>query len=304
MNAPDQLRYALAAAARGWHVFPVAVADKPPARGFTDWEANATTDPATIRAWWARVPYNIGIACGPSNLVVIDLDTPKHDEKEGLRPPPSWDLPGVNDGADVLAVICERASQPFPFETFTVRTRRGGLHLYFAAPDGVELRNTESDKGNGLGWLIDTRAHGGYVLGPGSFVDRPDGTGTYEVIHAPTPAPLPPFLSKLLVPPPRPAPQPVRLALPSDRRGAFLRAAITGELERLTAAPVGERNRTLYLAATALGQLVAGGALDESEVTTLLGQGGVAIGLSPAETRLTIASGLKNGARRPRTVAA
>ncbi|MGW3363619.1 bifunctional DNA primase/polymerase [Streptosporangium canum] len=303
MNAPDQLRYALAAAARGWHVFPVAIGDKPPVKGFADWEANATTDPGLIRRWWSRAPYNIGIACGPSGLVVVDLDTPKPG-KEGLRPPPPWDLPGVTDGADVLAVICERAGHPLPFETFTVRTRRGGTHLYYAAPDGTQLRNTESDKGNGLGWLIDTRAHGGYVLGPGSFVDLPDGTGAYEVLHNVPPALLPPLLFKQLVPPPRPTPEPVHLALPDTRRGAYLRAALTRELEQVAGAQEGQRNRTLYMAATALGQLVAGGALAEGEVTTLLEQEGVGIGLSIGETRLTVASGLKNGARRPRTVAA
>ncbi|MFG1748591.1 bifunctional DNA primase/polymerase [Streptosporangium sandarakinum] len=303
MSVPDQLRYALAAAARGWHVFPVAVGDKPPVKGFTDWEAKATTDPERIRRTWSRAPYNIGIACGPSGLVVIDLDTPKPDE-DGLRPPPPWDLPGVNDGADVLAVICERAGQPLPLETFQVRTRRGGTHLYFAAPDGARLGNTEGDKGNGLGWLIDTRACGGYVLGPGSYVNRPDGTGGYEVLHNAAPAPLPPFLFQLLAPPPRPAPTPVRLSLPDTRRGAYLHAAITRELDRVAAAPTGQRNGTLYLAAIALGQLVAGGALSEAEVTTLLEQEGVDAGLSRAETLRTIASGLRAGAKRPRTVAA
>jgi integrase len=33
-----------------------------------------------------------------------------------------------------------------PFETFTVRTRRGGTHLYFTAPDGHRLVST-------AGWL-------------------------------------------------------------------------------------------------------------------------------------------------------
>ncbi|MEV4380629.1 bifunctional DNA primase/polymerase [Streptosporangium sp. NPDC049644] len=300
MNAPETLRYALAAAARGWHVFPVSIGDKPPLKGFTDWETNATTDPTTIRRCWSSAPYNIGIACGPSNLVVIDLDT----RKDGQSPPPSWDLPGVNEGADVLAVLCERAHEPLPFETFTVRTRRGGTHLYFTAPQGARLGNTEGDKGNGLGWLIDTRATGGYVLGPGSFVDLPDGTGTYEVVHNTTPAPLPPWLFQHLSPPPRPAPQPVHLALPDTRHGAYLHAAITRELERVATAPQGQRNGSLYLAAIALGQLVAGGALAESEVTTLLEQQGVDAGLSRAETIHTIASGLKAGAKRPRTVAA
>ncbi|MEV4398324.1 bifunctional DNA primase/polymerase [Nonomuraea sp. NPDC049607] len=296
------LRYALAAAARGWHVFPAAVGDKPPVKGFTDWEANATTDPELIRRWWSRAPYNVGIACGPSRLVVVDLDKPKPG-MEGLRPPPPWDLPGITEGADVLALLCERAGQRLPFETFTVRTRRGGTHLYYAAPEGPELRNTEGDRG-GLGWLIDTRAHGGYVLGPGSYVDLPDGTGTYEVLHNTTPTPLPPSLFQQLLPPARPAPQPVRLTLPDGRRGAYLQAALTRELQRVTTAPIGQRNGALYLAAIALGQLVAGGALDPHEVTTLLEQGGGDAGLPPAEARATIASGLRAGAQRPRTVAA
>ncbi|MEV6984993.1 bifunctional DNA primase/polymerase [Sphaerisporangium sp. NPDC051017] len=302
MPPTDLTSYALASARRGWHVFPLAPRDKVPPRGFDSWEDRATTDPATIRRWWTRAPFNIGIACGPSRLVVLDLDTPK----EGATPPPSFDLPGVTTGADVLALVCERAGQPYPpLETFQVRTRRGGTHQYYTAPaDGPELRNTESDKGNGLGWLIDTRATGGYVVGPGSFVDLPDGTGPYEVIYNAAPAPLPPWLSKRLIPPPRQKAEPVQLALTNDRRGAFLRAAITGELDRIAAAPTGQRNMTLYLAATALGQLVAGSALDEHEVKELLGQGGVDAGLTASETRATIASGLKNGARRPRTIAA
>ncbi|NUP80973.1 MAG: hypothetical protein HOV96_25850 [Nonomuraea sp.] len=44
----------------------------------------------------------------------------------------------------------------------TVRTRRGGTHLYFPPPEGLRLGH----KG-GLGWLIDTRACGDHVVGPG-----------------------------------------------------------------------------------------------------------------------------------------
>jgi Bifunctional DNA primase/polymerase, N-terminal len=296
-------RYALAAAARGWHVFPLVPRGKVPPRGFDAWEQRATIDPDVIRRWWARQPYNIGIATGPSGLVVLDLDTPK--EKEGLRPPPSFDLPGVSDGADALALVCEREGQPFPtLETFQVRTRRGGLHLYYAAPDGPELRNTEGDKGNGLGWLIDTRAHGGYVVGPGSLVDLPDGTGPYEVIHNAAPAPLPPWLFQRLSPPPLPPQRPVNVTVPDGRESAYLRAALQREAERVATAPHGQRNRALYLAAVALGQLAAGGALTEHEVTSLLEQRGVTAGLTATECRHTIASGLRAGAKRPRTVAA
>lgn len=295
----DPIRYALAAAARGWHVFPLAPGDKPPPRGFTDYERRATTDPDTIRAWWARQPYNVGIACGPSGLVVIDLDKPKPG-MEGLRPPPPWDLPGVHEGADVLALLFERAGQPLPWETFTVRTRRGGTHLYFTAPTQVRLGNTKGL----LGWLIDTRAHGGYVVGPGSFVDLPDGTGPYEVVHNAPPAPLPPALLQPLLPTVHTPQPPTAIRPGTGRAHAYIRAALQREGDRITNAPPGHRNQALYVAAVALGQLVAGGALTEHDMTTLLEQRGGAVGQSPAAIAHTIAAGLKAGALRPRKVAA
>ena len=298
MPPVDLIRYALAAAARGWHVFPLVPGGKVPPRGFDHWEDRATTDPGTIRAWWARQSYNIGIACGPSRLVVLDLDTPK---EEGLRPPLSFDLPGVTDGTDVLAVVCERAGQPFPtLETFQVRTRRGGMHLYYAAPDGPELGNTQ----NRLGWLIDTRAHGGYVVGPGSIVDLPDGTGAYQVIHNAPPAPLPPWLLQHLSPPPLPPQHPITLPVPDDRAGIYVHAALQREAERVTTAPPHGRNRALYVAAVALGQLVAGGSITEQQVTSVLEQAGGAVGQTPSQIAHTITAGLKAGARRPRTIAA
>ena len=38
---------------------------------------DATTDPDVVEAMWRRWPAaNVGISCGPSALVVVDLDTP------------------------------------------------------------------------------------------------------------------------------------------------------------------------------------------------------------------------------------
>ncbi|MEU7985292.1 bifunctional DNA primase/polymerase [Streptosporangium canum] len=298
MNSPQQLRYALAAAARGWHVFPVAIGDKVPLAGFR-WKRHATTDPEVIGRIWARQPFNVGISCGPSRLVVVDLDLPK----PGEQVPDRWDRPGISDGADVFAFICQEAGQPMPFETFTVRTRRGGLHLYFTAPAGIALHNTSGDEGNGLGWRIDTRADGGYVVGPGSFVDLPDGAGAYEPIHAVDPAPLPGWLAERLRPAPLPPQRPVVATLHPGRRGSYLDAAIRASLEAIAAAD-GNLNTILYGASVALGQLVAGGALDAATTEDLLAQAAVRAGHPETPARRTIRSGFRTGANRPRSVPA
>lgn len=297
------LPYALAAAGRGWRVFPLAPGGKTPLRDSTDWERHATADPAAIRRFWTR-PYNVGIATGPSRLVVVDLDEPKHGE----HPPQQWELPGIATGADVFAALCEETGHPLPLDTFMVRTRRGGLHLYYAAPDGPALANTSGDHGNGLGWLIDTRASGGYVVGPGSRVTLPDGTGTYEVVHPGAPAPLPGWLADRLRPSPSPSAPSAPMRPLAAARSRYLAAALDAEVARVTDASEGQRNRALYLAAVALGQLVAGGSLIESDIHDTLTEAGrshVAAGAySARQAERTIASGLRAGAKRPRQVAA
>src|SRR2546421_220671 len=67
---------ALRYAARGWHVFPLWPETKTPAVPDA-WQTRATTDPDLIGRWWSGRPFNIGIAVGPSGLIVIDLDPPK-----------------------------------------------------------------------------------------------------------------------------------------------------------------------------------------------------------------------------------
>ena len=64
--------------------------------------------------------------------------------------------------------------------------------FYFTAlVDGPELRNTQGTAG-GLGWLVDTRAGGGYVVGGGSVVDRHPDTVTCDT----PPTPLPGWLAR------------------------------------------------------------------------------------------------------------
>lgn len=308
------LAAALAAAGRGWHVLPLRPDGKPPA--FPDHaagrctgtdprcrqagrhvkpEERATPDPDRIRRAWSRRPYGIGVACGPSGLLVVDLDMPKPGEET----PPEWAaLGGIQDGSDVLAVLAERAGQPYPGDTYCVRTGRGGTHLYFRRPAAVQLGNTTGKRG-GLGWCIDTRGIGGYVVAVGSTVDgRP-----YTVLADRDPAPLPAWLADRLTPAAarvdRPA-APAAVSIGAGRLPAYLRSAVTREVARVSGATEGTRNYTLYVAAVALGQLVAGGALPAELVTAELEQAALGVGLEPGEAAGTIRSGLTAGARRPR----
>ncbi len=275
----DLLRSALALAGRGWHVFPCAIGGKQPAlRG--NWQALATTDPATIAGWWTRRAYNIGIACGPSGLVVLDLDVPKANP---AQPPVS--------GITSLARLYQQARQPYP-STFTVETPSGGRHLYFAA-DGEAVPNSASR----LGPRIDVRADGGYVVGPGSMIS---GRG-YTVRNDALPVPLPHWITSELRRQPAPKTVPHQAPRTSHQRGtAYATAALREETCRLAVAGEGTRNDILNLAAFNLGQLVAAGLLAPAAVITSLADAAAHVGLPEAETRRTIRSGMTAGARHPR----
>ncbi|MET9239819.1 bifunctional DNA primase/polymerase [Nonomuraea sp. NPDC003709] len=297
MGWPDLTRAALKAAARGWCVFPLTPRGKKPLRGFTDWERHATTDTDRIAAFWPRQPYNIGIACGPSRLVVIDLDQPK----PGEHPPVGLAQHHPQNGEHVFRLLCAEHDQPYPDDTFTVRTRRGGTHLYFTPPEGLRLRNSAGHKG-GLGWLIDTRACGGYVVGPGSHVTQPDGTGPYEITRDLPPAPLPVWLAEALTPaaPPSLSAADLPACLPSHRLSRYVEAALRGELERVATARRGTRNRSLNTAAFNLGQLVTRGVLTAEVVITALQSAAETANAEgdpnpPREIAAVIASGLSAG---------
>src|SRR5204862_4140447 len=109
----------------------------PKRSAIADWPNRATTAAAQLACWWSVEPWNIGIACGPAGLVVLDLDA----ARPGDQPPPASAGDGARGGHDVLAVLAAQAAQPMPVDTFTVATPRG-RHLYFAAPAGIRLGNT------------------------------------------------------------------------------------------------------------------------------------------------------------------
>ena len=110
---------------------------------YRDWPERASNDPEQVSEWWAAFngsPRNVGIVCGKSNLVVIDIDDA--------------------DGERRLKQI-EEQLPPCP----QVRTRRG-RHLYLSG-------QVQAAKLAGL----DVKAGNGFVVAPPSM--RMDG-GRYE----------------------------------------------------------------------------------------------------------------------------
>ncbi|MFI8314540.1 bifunctional DNA primase/polymerase [Streptomyces microflavus] len=284
-RAPSALLCAaLQAAERDWHVFPLRPRDKRPAlhgetscpatgdctSGHRKWEQRATTDPDRIRKAWSTGAFNVGLATGPSGLVVVDLDPVK-----------AKDPKGTPDGVTSLQALCERAGQTVP-ATYRTRTASGGHHLYFTAPPGARLGNSAGK----LGTHIDTRAHGGYVLAPGSTLPH----GTYDVVDPTEPVPLPEWLHILLTP--RQASRGLMVASVPVRASRYAAAALKAETAAVAEAGEGSRNWTLIRAARALGRFIPSGDLDRSVVEEALKSAGLAAGLRENECRKAVVSAL------------
>jgi len=282
------LSAALDAVGRGWSVFPLVPAGKTPA--IRDWEARATTDIGQVYRWWAGdVARNVGVAAGRSGLVVIDLDQGGGDVAPER-------FAGARNGWEALAMLADEAGVEVPADTYTVTTP-GGCHLYFRAPAEVALRNTVGT----VGWRIDTRAHGGYVVGAGSMRDA----GLYEIKRGGPIVELPDWLLHALTPaPPEPRPP---MQLSTQRASAYVRAIVDGEVHNVGVARTGTRHHNLLKAARTLGRLVGGGELAEDDARgALLGAAARHVGVDGCtvdEVTRTIDDGLGYGMRLPRRIA-
>ena len=107
---------------------------------------DASLDPEQVKKWWKRWPKaNIGIACGPSGIVIIDIDVEKGGEETWAQI--KRDNPTIKDSA-IQAI-----------------TQSGGRHLYYAANPGVSITNGKAER---LGAGVDVRGADGIVIAPGS----------------------------------------------------------------------------------------------------------------------------------------
>ncbi len=223
---------------------------------------DATIDAMTIETWWEAWP-NANIAIRTGDLIVVDED-----------------IPGA------LAELAKKHGQDLP-ATRIARTGKG-RHYYFLQPSEQRIRNTAGRLATG----IDTRGDGGYVVAPPSV--HPDGT-VYAWESTAPPAAFPDWMVVLLA---KPEPKVVTPFL--GRSSPYGQRALEQEHHAVATASEGTRNDRLNTAAFALGQLVAGGELDEHDALSSLEAAARACDLPSSEASATIASGLKAGLAEPR----
>jgi putative DNA primase/helicase len=215
---------ALGYARRGWPVFPChwqGERRKRPLieRGF---HAATTDDEAQIRAWWRRWPDAlIGVPTGRAiGAVVLDIDV-KDDSANGF------------DSLDGLGV----AIVP---DTPMAHTASGGLHLYFAPPDGVDVRNTAGQRGSGIGPGLDWRGDGGYVIAP-----SPGSLYSWDPYWNLDTAPLARVPAVLLPRPPERMTPLARPVKPTTGLSPYAEGALDGACRRIIGAPGGQQESAL-----------------------------------------------------------
>jgi putative DNA primase/helicase len=169
----DDIDAVLDLAKRGFRVHPLQSRNKIPI--LAQWKDRATTDETTIRLWASQNKNcNWGIATGRgSGIVVIDVD--------------------ITHGGDISwkKLLADHEQ----LNTVSVKTGSGGMHYYFAYPDGNDIGNSPGAVGKG----IDIRGNEGQVVAPGSI--HPNGN-KYEWLNHPdkiTLRPMPTWLLDLIL---------------------------------------------------------------------------------------------------------
>ena len=196
--ATPNLDYALAYAARGWAVLPVWSVDSegqcrcgrpngehghnpgkhPHARLAPRGHNDASTDPQTLKDWWAEDPEaGIGLALAESGLLALDID-PRNGGREALE--------ALEAEHGVLHSDC------------TALTQGGGEHRLFTA-------DPEMSYPGSLGAGLDLK-HNGYIcvaptLGPTGEYKWAAGRSPLSKSQPAQPSPLPALISDRARPP-------------------------------------------------------------------------------------------------------
>ncbi|MGW2207153.1 bifunctional DNA primase/polymerase [Streptomyces sp. NPDC001774] len=294
------LEAATRAVAKGFHIFPcnppgtvcpetgdniekLSHLITPNKRYKMRWPEAATTDMARVAAWWAYSPNaNIGIACKPSGLLVVDCDMPKRPNQLADTP---WgylhdQLGPLVDGSDVLREMCRRYGDSYERleQTYRVCTGSLGLHLYYRWPDEIQASQASPVPG-----LLDVRCNAnGYVLAAGSVTYK----GPYVAENDLPVADAPGWLVELCrkkPPPDRPAPS--RFQQPGGGH--------SGLIKSIRYAAEGQRHFVLYWAACRMSDE----GIPVDDALTLLTPPALESGLPAAEAEHHIRSAYRRTSR-------
>jgi len=260
---------AVRAIQRGWYVFPVQPLEKTPHKIREDkpwtlkWGERSTNDLAAVLNYWQWSPEaNVGIACKPSNLFVVDCDMPKREyQLAGSRFAELHDTRGpMVDGTGVFEYLATECGADWAEvrNTYSVCTGSLGIHYYYRWPEDVLSSQASIFKG-----LCDVRGNGGkdggYVLGAGSCTEK----GGYVVENDLPVADAPEWLVRYCT-------DGARDVVPASL-SEFVRPAsgghISGLEEAVLTAPDGNRNNALLWAARA----ACNDSIPEEEAVSVLG---------------------------------
>lgn len=264
---------ASALARRRLWVFPVSGKIPITDNGFLD--AVGSADEAC--GLFSRFPRatGIGIDCGRSGLLVIDIDGPDGES--------AWDTLTAEHGRTQTLEVCTGRSD-------------GGRHLWLRTRDARSRSSTRK-----LGSSLHTRGVGGYVLAPPSV--HPSGRRYSWATSRPI-ADAPEWLLERLAPPPPPPIGEHRTLPICERLTTYGRVALDGLADRMLSAPEGTRNETLLEVARRAGRLEAAGELDASLAEAVLVQAALHAGLPQIEADKTFRSAFEFGRQFPAARAA
>jgi hypothetical protein len=253
----------------GWNVFPLQPRSKVPLPGTHGFQ-DAGCDPEVVAGWWAETPdANVGVACGASGLLVVDLD-----------------------GEEAKAAWADLAARRGGHDTTLAAATGKGLHVYFAAPPDVGWARSTAGR---IAAGIDTRGQGGYVVSPPSV--HPSGATYRWVYRQPpfAPARTPGWLVELLAPPP-PAPAGEARPLPrGELATSYGRAALAGLCDEMLGQAEGARNDRLTRLAYRAGRLAAAGDVYAAAAAEALVAAAAIAGLPQREAAATVVRAIEAG---------
>lgn len=179
---PTQQAFGIEYAKTGFYIFPCGL-DKTPivdhslrfVHGFKD----AKSDLKLIARTWRKYPdAGIGLAL-PEDLIVIDLDVKKDDDKRPILVDGKPDIIGLKSFQGLIAKLNLSEAD---LDTLTVKTQSGGRHFYYRMPEGIpSFNHTHAMEG------LDIKGFNGYVILPNS-----EGNfGKYEFLNLTEIKPIP-----------------------------------------------------------------------------------------------------------------